>query len=280
MGLLGDWLACQPSAPSFLISSDHLPSRWGSAISTPLWGWCEPSLFLCLSCLYMAHGLGPISVAHCLLCWPVDTGGQQPVGGFALERLSSSFYLSVKKNQLGSLCLARSRGFLLAPDWLSLSYSDCQGTFLLLPGFCLGSDFHCGSASVFQSLLQCLGGPSGARYPETPWFLILKEHGLHYFFLLVCFLLGFWKYLLVFIPPFVFFLNFILFLNFTILYWFCQISKWIHHRYTCVPHPEPSSHIPPHTIPLGHPSAPDPSFLYPASNLDWQLVFYMILYMF
>ena len=38
-----------------------------------------------------------------------------------------------------------------------------------------------------------------------------------------------------------FFLNFILFLNFTILYWFCQISKWIHHRYTRVPHPEPSS---------------------------------------
>ena len=33
---------------------------------------------------------------------------------------------------------------------------------------------------------------------------------------------------------------FILILNFTLLYWFCQISKWIHHRYTCVPHPEPS----------------------------------------
>ena len=36
------------------------------------------------------------------------------------------------------------------------------------------------------------------------------------------------------------FLNFILF-NFTILYWFCHTSKWICHRYTCVPHPEPSS---------------------------------------
>ena len=33
---------------------------------------------------------------------------------------------------------------------------------------------------------------------------------------------------------------FILFLNFTILYWFCHISKWIHHRHTHVPHPEPS----------------------------------------
>ena len=37
------------------------------------------------------------------------------------------------------------------------------------------------------------------------------------------------------------FFFFILFYNFTILYWFCHISKWIHHRYTCVPHPEPSS---------------------------------------
>ena len=46
-----------------------------------------------------------------------------------------------------------------------------------------------------------------------------------------------------------FFFSFILFLNFTILYWFCQILKWIHHRYTCVPHPEPSSLLPPHTIP-------------------------------
>ena len=34
--------------------------------------------------------------------------------------------------------------------------------------------------------------------------------------------------------------------NFTILYWFCHISKWIRHRYTRVPHPEPSSLLPPH----------------------------------
>jgi len=46
---------------------------------------------------------------------------------------------------------------------------------------------------------------------------------------------------------------FFLFFNFTILYWFCHISKWIHHRYTCVPHPEPSSLLPPHTILLGRP---------------------------
>ena len=42
-----------------------------------------------------------------------------------------------------------------------------------------------------------------------------------------------------------FFFNFILFLNFTIFYWFCQISKWIRHRYTCVPHREPSTLLPP-----------------------------------
>ena len=72
----------------------------------------------------------------------------------------------------------------------------------------------------------------------------------------------------------------ILFLNFTILYWFCQISKWIRHRYTRVPHPEPSSLLPPHTIPLGRHSAPAPSIQYRASNLDWRLISYMILYVF
>ena len=41
------------------------------------------------------------------------------------------------------------------------------------------------------------------------------------------------------------FFNLILFFNFTILYWFCYISTWIHHRYTRVPHPEPSSLLPP-----------------------------------
>ena len=35
------------------------------------------------------------------------------------------------------------------------------------------------------------------------------------------------------------------------MYWFCHISTWIHHRYTRVPHPEPSSLLPPCTIPSG-----------------------------
>ena len=63
--------------------------------------------------------------------------------------------------------------------------------------------------------------------------LVILTAGVTFFFLilgnLVCFFF------------FNFFKNFILFLNFTILYWFCQISKWTRHRYTCVPHPEPSS---------------------------------------
>ena len=84
---------------------------------------------------------------------------------------------------------------------------------------------------------------------------------------------------------FVLFLKFIsciyyYYFYFTILYWFCPTSTWICHGYTCVPHPEPPSHLPPCTIPLGHPSAPAPSILYPASNLDWWFISYMILYMF
>ena len=65
----------------------------------------------------------------------------------------------------------------------------------------------------------------------------------------------------------------------TILYWFCHTLTWIRHGCTCVPHPEPPSHLSPHPIPLGHLSAPAPSILYPASNLDWWFVSHMIIYM-
>ena len=43
---------------------------------------------------------------------------------------------------------------------------------------------------------------------------------------------------------------------------------------TCTP-----SHLPPHNIPLGHPRAPAPSMLYPASDIDWRFDSYMIVYM-
>ena len=60
----------------------------------------------------------------------------------------------------------------------------------------------------------------------------------------------------------------------------CHTLIWISHGCTCVPHPEPPSHLPPHPIPQGHPSAPALSTLSHASNLDWQSVSYMIIYMF
>ena len=75
-------------------------------------------------------------------------------------------------------------------------------------------------------------------------------------------------------------LQILFFFYFTILYWFCHTLTWICHGCTCVPHPEPPSHIPPHPIPLGHPNAPAPSILYHASNLDWRFISHMIVYMF
>ena len=45
--------------------------------------------------------------------------------------------------------------------------------------------------------------------------------------------------------------------------------------YTCSQSWTPS-HLPPHTISLSHPCAPAPNILYPASNLDWWFVSYII----
>ena len=53
-------------------------------------------------------------------------------------------------------------------------------------------------------------------------------------------------------------------------------QPWV---YMCS-HPEPSSHLPPHPIPQGHPSAPALSTLSHASNLDWRYISYMVIYMF
>ena len=97
-----------------------------------------------------------------------------------------------------------------------------------------------------------------------------------------------WVILTFFTIPFWFiysiFLNFIIIIiiiiYFTILYWFCHTSTWICHGCARVPQPEPPSHLPSRTISLGHPSAPAPSILYHASNLDWRFISYMILYMF
>ena len=74
--------------------------------------------------------------------------------------------------------------------------------------------------------------------------------------------------------------SFFNFFYFTILYWFCRTLTWIHHRCMWVPNREPPSHLPHHIISLDHHRAPTPSILYPASNIDWWFVSYMIVYMF
>ena len=48
---------------------------------------------------------------------------------------------------------------------------------------------------------------------------------------------------------------------------FCHTLTWISHGFTCVPHPDPPSHLPLHLIPLGLPSAPGPTTFFTHSCL-------------
>ena len=84
----------------------------------------------------------------------------------------------------------------------------------------------------------------------------------------------------VFVFYFIFLISVLFIFYFTILYWFCHTLTWIHHGCTCVPHPEPPSHLPPYPIPLGHSSAPAPSTLIHALNLDCWFISHVIIYMF
>ena len=61
---------------------------------------------------------------------------------------------------------------------------------------------------------------------------------------------------------------------------FCHTLTWISHGCTCVPHPEPLSHLPPHPIPQSHPRRLALSTLSHASNLDWRSISRMVIYMF
>ena len=131
---------------------------------------------------------------------------------------------------------------MICAQWLTGVLIDCAGLQILIP---------------LSEAIRDSGAPCELTIKlNFTWNLVLRE-----------FLFFFFSWL-------------VYYYYFTILYWFCHTSTWIRHRCTCVPNPEPPSHVPPHTIPLGHPSVPAPSFLYPASNLDWWFVSYMILYMF
>ena len=63
-------------------------------------------------------------------------------------------------------------------------------------------------------------------------------------------------------------------------FFFFHTLAWIHQGCTCDPKHEPPFHLPHHNISLGHPHAPAPSILYPASDIDWRVISYMIVYMF
>ena len=92
-------------------------------------------------------------------------------------------------------------------------------------------------------------------------------------FLLVCRNSVVFLYKLIY---FIFLSMLILFLFYFIFLIFLILKSLI---LTCVSKHEPPSHLPPHNISLGHPRAPAPSMLYPASDIDWRLNSYMIVYM-
>ena len=61
---------------------------------------------------------------------------------------------------------------------------------------------------------------------------------------------------------------------------FCHTLTWISHGCTCVLHPEPPCHLPPHPISRGCPSALALSALFHALNLDWRSTSHTVIYMF
>ena len=72
----------------------------------------------------------------------------------------------------------------------------------------------------------------------------------------------FYLFISYFSPQFYLFIlsHIYIYIYFTILYWFCHTSARICHKCTHASRPESPSHLPPHIIPLGHPSAPAPSW--------------------
>ena len=61
---------------------------------------------------------------------------------------------------------------------------------------------------------------------------------------------------------------------------FCHTLTWISHGFTCVPHPDPPSCLPPPSHPSGSSQCTSCERLSHASNLDWRSVSHLIIYMF
>ena len=101
-----------------------------------------------------------------------------------------------------------------------------------------------------QSKGACLaaGILSSKRGKGTGGLLCIFTHLIH-LFLVLC------------LTEFFIFIFFISWRLITLQYCsgFCHTLTWISHGYTCIPHPDPPSHLPLHPIPLGLPSAPGPS---------------------
>ena len=116
-----------------------------------------------------------------------------------------------------------------------------------------------------------------------PFAFLLKYSSYFYFkFMLKLFYSSCWTWRRKYIrcPPllkFFFKFYFILLYNTVLVLPYIKMNP---PRVYTVPNSEPLSRLPPHTIFLGHPSAPAPSIQYHASNLDWRFVSHMILYMF
>ena len=107
------------------------------------------------------------------------------------------------------------------------------------------------------------------------------------FYIFILYFIYFCSILYYFFPSTKFFFNFLFICLFnwrliTLQYCsgFCHTLTWISHGFTCVTHPKPPSHLHPHPIPLGCPSAPALSALFHASNLGWWSVSHMVIYMF
>ena len=165
------------------------------------------------------------SCGHCWIfqiCWPIEC---------------STFTDHLLGSEIGqSLVTSPSFGILLPPLALFIEMLP-KATWLCTPGcLTLGWWSHHHYLPYSCSLLQeSTQAPCLLPSPHWQWMLEQLSQCCAMATLVPSSILLDHFFFLCFIRVYNFFLNFILF-NFTILYWFCHISKWICHRYTCVPH--------------------------------------------